>query len=402
MAKITDLIKKEEKRQMETINLIPSENYISTRVLEALGSVFTNKYCEGYSNNRYYTGAENFDLIEERTIALAKELFRTDYGVNVQAYSGCIANLAIYNALLKTDDKVLAMDLTAGGHISHGHSVSFTSQIYNFIHYGVNRQSEILDYEAILAQAKKEKPRLIVCGASAYPREIDFAAFARIAKQVSAYLLADISHIGGLAAAGFHPSPFGFADVIMTTTQKTLRGPRGALIFSRPQLSERIDRAIFPGLQGGPHGHTIAAIGVALEEAIQPSFKKYIQQIIANSQALAKELSRQGFRLVSGGTDNHLILIDLKKNDIGGKEASERLEEVGITVNKNTIPFDEGTSQNPSGIRLGTPAVTARGMKEKEMIQIARLIAETLSDNPDLKKISQEVLDLTKRFPMLS
>jgi len=396
---IGKLIKAERARQKRVINLIASENYVSRDVLAALGSEFTNKYAEGYPGARYYGGNEIIDQVErlcqERALKLFKLSSKT-WSVNVQPLSGSPANLAIYLALVPLGGKIMGMELSHGGHLTHGHRVSVTGKLWQPVSYGVDRDSETLDYDVLLKLATKEKPRLIVTGYTAYSRKIDFKEFRRIADSCNAYLMVDMSHIAGLVAAGIHPSPFLYADVVMTTTHKTLRGPRSALIFtkkvpvgellsfitvsqgndSRKQLPDLIDKAVFPGLQGGPHINQIAAAAVALAEAARPDFKKYIWQVVKNEKALAAELSRRGWRIVSGGTDTHLMLVDtwLDGRGIPGKMASELLEREGIIVNKNTIPFDTRPPTDPSGIRLGTPAETTRGKKEKDMVMIARRI----------------------------
>jgi len=401
--KIYKIIELEKKRQKENLELIPSENYASSVVLEALGSVLNNKYSEGYSHKRYYGGNQFIDMVEDLAIERAKKLFKTDYHVNVQPYSGSPANLAVYAALLKVGDKALGMALDQGGHLTHGHQVNFSGKFYHFAHYGVDKKTEKLDYDKIAKIAKKEKPKLIVCGATCYSREISFSKFRKIADGIGAILMADISHIAGLIAAGVHPTPFGYADVVTTTTHKTLRGPRGAMIFCRQQYAKDIDRAVFPGGQGGPHDHQTAAIAICLGEALKSSFKKYAGQVVKNAQVLAMECQKQGLRVVSGGTDNHLLLLDLTPLKITGKEAEILLDQVGITVNKNMIPYDQGTPFNPSGVRLGTPAVTSRGMQEKEMIKIAQIIAAVLKNSHDkstLKTAVNQVKLITKKFPV--
>ncbi len=396
---LENLIKAETKRQKETIDLIPSENIASQAVLKALCSALVNKYSEGYPGRRYYAGNKIIDQIEIITQQRALKLFHLNknWRVNVQPYSGSPANLAIYNALLRPGDKIMAMDLFSGGHLTHGSKANFSGKFYKVVHYGVTKNG-YLDYDEILKLAKNEKPKIIVCGATAYPRIIDFKKFGVIAKKISAYLLADISHIAGLVASRAHPSPFPYADVVMTTTQKTLRGPRGALIFSKKNIAPAIDKAVFPGLQGGPHDNQTAAIAACLNEALQPDFKKYGEQIVKNAKALAHELQKLNFKLISGGTDNHLMLIDLKTLRISGHEAQNKLEEAGIIVNRNTIPFETRSAYDPSGIRLGTPAMTTRGMKEKEMKKIAELIYRILVKKEDLKSIKKEVKILAKRF----
>ena len=379
--KIKDLIKKEAQRQKRVVNLIPSENYVSKDVLAALGSPLTNKYAEGRSHMRYYFGTSVVDEIEDGVTELVYKVFKISparYSVNVQPYSGSIANLAIYLGTLKPGDRILAMSLEHGGHLTHGHPVSWTGKLFNFKHYGVNGKGRI-DYDEVLKIAKKFKPKMIVTGASAYSRKIDFKKFRAIADKVGAILMADISHIAGLVVGGVHPTPFPYADAVMTTTHKTLRGPRGAIIVAKKELSKGIDAALFPGLQGGPHLHSIAAIGVALEEALKPGFKKYARQVVKNAKALADELKRLGFKLVYGGTENHLMMVDVTPLGMGGKQAGERLEHAGIIVNKNMIPYDTRKPWDPSGIRLGTPAITTQGMKEKDMVGIARKIHNVLT-----------------------
>lgn len=380
MSKLLNLLKKEAKRQKKVINLIPSENYVSKDVLAALASPLINKYAEGKAHHRYYFGNKTVDEMEDRVQDLVYKVFHIspkDYSVNLQAYSGSIANLVVYLALLKPGDKILAMALGHGGHLSHGHNVSWTGKLFKFTHFGVSADGYI-NLDEVAKLAKKIKPKMIVVGASAYPRIIDFKKFRKIADKVNALLLADVAHVAGLIVGGVHPSPFPYADVVTTTTQKTLRGPRGAIVISKKDYADAIDKAIFPGLQGGPHMHTIAAMGVALEEASRPDFKKYAKQVVKNAKALANELKRLGFKLVSGGTDNHLMLIDVTPLGLSGKEAGERLERAGIILNKNAIPNDTRKPWDPSGIRLGTPAVTTQGMKEKDMIKIARKIAKIL------------------------
>ncbi|MFA4890476.1 MAG: serine hydroxymethyltransferase [Candidatus Paceibacterota bacterium] len=400
---IEKLIKEENNRQKKAINLIASENFVSEDVLEALGSVFVNKYAEGYAGKRYYGGNEIVDKLEKLCQKRALRLFklgpldsaRGKWHVNVQPYSGSPANLAVYAALVPKGKKIMGMSLEMGGHLTHGQKVSITGKFWKQISYGVDKKTEQLNYGEILRIAKKEKPALIIAGATAYSRKIDFKKFRKIADAVGAYLMVDMSHIAGLVAGGAHLSPFPYADVVTTTTHKTLRGPRAALIFSRKSsaisrqpkaesrklkasIAEVIDKAVFPGLQGGPHMNQVAAIAVALKEAMQPSFKKYARQVVINAKALANELKKRGWRIVSGGTDTHLLLVDVWQKGISGKEASERLEKKGIIVNKNTIPFDTRKPADPSGIRLGTPAVTTRGMKEKDMVKIAEKIDKIL------------------------
>ena len=380
---IKKLIEKENIRQKKAVNLIASENFVSRDVLEALGSVFVNKYAEGYAGKRYYGGNEIVDKLEKLCQKRALKLFglhraKSRWSVNVQPYSGSPANLAVLSALVPAGGKIMGMSLEMGGHLTHGQKVSITGKIWKQIAYGVDKKTERLNYDEILKIAKKEKPALIIAGATAYPREIDFKKFRKIADAVGAYLMVDMSHIAGLVAGGEHPSPFLYADVVTTTTHKTLRGPRAALIFCKKELAQKIDRAVFPGLQGGPHMNQVAAVAVALKEVAQPSFKKYARQVVKNAKVLANELKKRNWRIISGGTDNHLLLVDTWARGIGGKEASERLERAGIIVNKNAIPFDTRKPADPSGIRLGTPAVTTRGMKEKDMVKIAGRIDKIL------------------------
>lgn len=396
-SKIKQLQDLEEKRQQETLSLIPSENWPSWEVREALSSGFVAKYAEGYPGKRYYNGNRYVDELENLAIQRAVKLFGGAHA-NVQAYSGSTANLAVYNALMQPGDTALAMSLAHGGHLTHGHDVSFTGQVYNFEHYGVEKDG-FIDYEKVSKLAEKHKPRVIVCGATAYPRAIDFEKFGEIARTVGAYLVADISHIAGLVAGEIHPHPFPAADVITTTTQKSLRGPRGALIISREkEIGELIDKAVFPGLQGGPHEHTIAAIAIALQEASRKDFGQYAEQVVKNAQTLAEGLIKRGFELVSGGTDNHLLLIDLTNKNITGREAADLLEEVGIVANRNTIPYETRTPFDPSGLRLGTPFVTTRGMQEKEMEELAEIIENTLEKKDN--NVSQRVKELIKKFPL--
>ena len=379
---IQKLITQEEKREASVINLIASENYVSDDVLVALGSVFTNKYAEGYAGRRYYGGNTVVDELELLTQARALTAFGLSakkWHVNVQPLSGSPANMAVYMALLPHDGsgRIMGMSLAHGGHLTHGHAVSASGKFWKQIPYGVSGKTERLDFEELMRIAKKEKPHIIVAGFTAYPRKIDWKKFRTIADAVGAYLMVDMSHIAGLVAGGAHASPFPYADVVTTTTHKTLRGPRGAMIFSKidaRELGTKIDKAVFPGLQGGPHENAIAGIAVALHEAMQPSYKKYTAQVVKNAHVLAEELVTLGWRIVSGGTDNHLMLLDTWANGISGKEASERLERAGIIVNMNTIPNDTRKPMDPSGIRIGTAAETTRGAKEREMVQLARVI----------------------------
>ncbi len=392
----------ESKRQNQGLELIPSENFVSRAVLQALGSVFTNKYSEGYPHKRYYGGNEFVDAVESLAIERAKKLFGAEH-VNVQPYSGSPANIEVYFALLNFGDKVMGMNLSQGGHLTHGHKVNFSGRAYNFVQYGVDRETELIDYDEVRKLALKEKPKLILSGATAYPREIDFKAFSEIAEEAGAMSMADISHIAGLVVGGVHKSPFPFTDIVTTTTHKTLRGPRGAMIMCKEKFAQAIDRAVFPGMQGGPHNHVTAAKAVAFSEALKPEFKDYAAQIVKNAKALAEGLMEEGLRLVSGGTDNHLILIDLTKKGVSGKEAEAALDKAGITVNKNMIPYDTRSPFDPSGIRLGTPALTTRGMKEGEMKEVAELIGRAISgvnDEAMLAKIKGDVRELSSQFPL--
>jgi glycine hydroxymethyltransferase len=398
---IFQLIRREERYQTESIRLIPSENYVSAAVLEATGSVLTNKYSEGYAGRRYYEGQRYIDQIESLVIDRAKALFGAEHA-NVQPYSGSPANLAVYFALLKPGEGLMGLALPHGGHLTHGWNVSITGNFWRPIHYMVDRESQRIDYDAVRELARKERPRIIVTGATAYPRQFDFKAFAEIAKEVDAYLLADISHIAGLVVAGVHPDPVPYADVVVTTTHKTLRGPRGAMILCRKEIAEKIDKAVFPGLQGGPHNHTTAAIGVALKEAATPEFKEYGHQIVRNAKALAAGLIEHGFKLVSGGTDNHLILIDLTNKKVIGKKAAQALDRAGIIGNYNTIPYDPRKPFSPSGLRLGTPSVTSRGMKEPDMLRIAAWMDEVIAhieDETAITRIAGEVREYCRNFP---
>ncbi|MFH0712627.1 MAG: serine hydroxymethyltransferase [Candidatus Jorgensenbacteria bacterium] len=402
-AKVRQITKGEIARQKEAINLIASENYVSEEILKALGSPFTNKYAEGYPKGRYYGGNFFVDKIENLARERALKLFKLSpkkWAVNVQPYSGSPANLAVYLALVPLGGKIMGMRLDMGGHLTHGHKVSATGKIWKQVPYGVDAKTEKLDYKSLLKIAKKEKPCLIIAGFTAYPRKIDFKKFRAVADAAGAILMVDMSHIAGLVAGGAHTSPFPYADVVTTTTHKTLRGPRSAIIFSHKNFAKEIDRAVFPGLQGGPHVNQIAAVAVALSEAAKPSFKKYARQIVKNAQALAAELKRLGWRVVSGGTDNHLLLLDTWKRGVGGAKASDALERVGIVVNKNTIPYDERKPFDPSGVRIGPAAMTTRGMKEKEMTKIAGLIDAALLKKQSGKEIKMETLRLCRKFPL--
>ena len=398
---IAAAIEKEFERQATVLELIPSENIVSGPVLEAMGSVLTNKYSEGYPHKRYYGGNEFIDVIEDIAIERAKKLFGAEH-VNVQPYSGSPANMAVYFALLEPGDKLMGMALAQGGHLTHGHPVNFSGKLYKAVHYGVDKTTELIDYDEVRRIALAERPKIIVSGATAYPRLFDFKRFAEIAEECGAYSMADIAHIAGLIAADVHPSPFPFTDVVTTTTHKTLRGPRGAMIMCKQAFAERIDKAVFPGLQGGPHEHAIAGKAVAFAEAAKPEFKEYAKQIVKNARALADELNALGFRLVSGGTDNHLILIDLTPKNVSGKQAEAALDKAHITVNKNMIPFDSRKPFDPSGIRIGTPTLTSRGMRESEMREVARFMDAAVrgwNDDAALEKVKSGVLDLCARFP---
>jgi glycine hydroxymethyltransferase len=392
----------EIKRQQDNLELIASENFTSLAVLETQGSVFTNKYAEGYPNARWYGGCINVDEIEIIAIERAKKLFNAEH-VNVQAHSGTQANMAVYFSALKFGDTILAMDLACGGHLTHGHPHNFSGMFYNVVTYDVDKKTELLDYDKILDLAKRHKPKMILAGASAYPRKIDFKQFRKIADKVGAYLFVDMAHIAGLVAAGVHPSPVPYAEFVSSTTHKTLRGPRGGFVICKKEFAKKIDARIFPGIQGGPLMHVIAAKAVAFKEAMSPKFRVYQKQVVKNSRQLAKALAKKEFRIVSGGTDTHLILVDLTEKGFTGADASNILEAVNITVNKNLIPFDKKSAATTSGIRLGTAAVTTRGMKEPQMRSIAQFIDQAIeaSDDPkQLKKIKEEVINLTKRFPL--
>ncbi len=399
---LAEAICEEIDRQANKLELIASENFASLAVLQAQGCVMTNKYAEGYPGKRYYGGCQWVDVAEDLARERARELFGCDH-VNVQPHSGTQANMAVYMAVLEPGDTILAMDLAHGGHLSHGASVNFSGQLYKVVFYGVDRVTETIDFDQVRDLARKHRPRLIVVGASAYPRTIDFAAFREIADEVGAYIMADIAHIAGLVAVGLHPTPIPYCEFVTTTTHKTLRGPRGGMIMCRQEFAQIIDKTVFPGIQGGPLMHVIAAKAVAFKEALSPQFKEYQSQIVRNAAAMAKALQDRGFRLVSGGTDNHLMLVDLRNKGITGKEAEGALEEAAITVNKNMIPFDPQKPFISSGIRIGTPAVTSRGMKETEMVAIGDMIARVLED-PSSEKVKEEVESqvraLCGRFPL--
>jgi glycine hydroxymethyltransferase len=394
-----ELINQEISRQGRHIELIASENFVSEQVMEAMGSQLTNKYAEGYPGRRYYGGCEVVDKVEDLAINRLKKLFDAEHA-NVQPHSGANANLGVYFAILKPGDKVLGMNLSQGGHLTHGSPVNISGTYYDFVDYGVDKETEIIDYDVVREIALREKPKLIVAGASAYPRSIDFKKFKEIAEEVGAYLMVDMAHIAGLVAAGLHQSPVPYADFVTTTTHKTLRGPRGGAILCKEKYAKIIDKAIFPGIQGGPLMHVIAAKGVSFGEALRDDFKEYQKQIISNAKALADGLLENGFRLVSGGTDNHLILIDVRTKGLTGKKAEALLEEVGLATNKNTIPYDPESPFVTSGIRIGTPAVTTRGMKEEEMKEIAEIITLALDESNDRKPIKERVAKLCDKFPL--
>ncbi len=397
---ILEVINLDIKRQAEKLVLIASENFASMAVLEAMASPLTNKYAEGYPGRRYYHGCEYTDLVEELAIKRAKELFNAEHA-NVQPHSGAQANQAVYFALLKPNDVVLGMDLSHGGHLTHGSPVNMSGSWFRFVHYGVDKETEYLDYDQVRELAKQHKPKLIVAGASAYPRIIDFKTLREIADEVGAYLMIDMAHIAGLVAAGVHPSPVPYADVVTTTTHKTLRGPRGGMILTTGKLAKQIDKAVFPGIQGGPLMHIIAAKAVAFKEALTAEFKQYQQQVVNNAKAIAEGLLKRGFVLVSGGTDNHLVLVNVKARGYTGRKAADLLDAVGVTVNKNVIPFDTESPFVTSGIRLGTPALTTRGLKEAEMDQIAAIISDTLTPSvTDYTEIKQRVKAITDKYPI--
>lgn len=398
---IANLITQESRRQRDTLRLVPSENYASSAVVEATASCMANKYSEGYATKRYYNGQAHIDQVESLAIERAKALFGAEH-VNVQAYSGSPANLAVYFGLLKPNDRILSMSLPHGGHLTHGWKVTISGQYYDVKQYGVREDNHRIDMDSVRKLAKEHQPKLLICGASAYPRIIDFEAFRSIADEVGALLLADIAHISGLVAGGVHPNPFPYADVVTTTTHKTLRGPRGGMIMCKSNLARQIDRAVFPGLQGGPHNQTTAGLAVALGEALQPEFKTYAKNVVSNAQTLANELMNLGFSLTSQGTDNHLMLIDLTNKGIGGRDAADVLEKAGIVCNANSVPFDPRGPFDPSGIRIGTPALTTRGMGANEMKQLAEWIEQALhsaTDESKLSKIAGDVQSLCSAFP---
>jgi glycine hydroxymethyltransferase len=401
-AEIASAIRNEVHRQAEGLELIASENFVSTAVLEAAGSVMTNKYAEGYPGKRYYGGCEFVDVAESLAIARAKQLFGAEH-VNVQPHSGAQANMAVYFALLKPGDTVLGMNLAHGGHLTHGHPLNFSGKLYTIVPYGVRKDDERIDYEELERLAHEHKPKMIMVGASAYPRVIDFPRISKVARDVGAPMVVDMAHIAGLVAGGVHPSPVPHADFVTSTTHKTLRGPRAGLIMCRERYAKDLDRALFPGVQGGPLMHIIAAKAVCFKEAMQPSFADYARQIVANAARLASSLSSHGFRVVSGGTDNHLMLVDVFSKGLTGKVAEAALGKAGITVNKNAIPFDQNPPMVASGIRIGTPAITTRGMREPEMDQVGDLIARVLASPEDagaLGMVKDEVERLCRKFPL--
>jgi glycine hydroxymethyltransferase len=395
-------IRAEEKRQRNNIELIASENFASPSVMEAQGSVLTNKYAEGYPGRRWYGGCDNVDVIEQLAIDRLKTLFGAEHA-NVQPHSGSQANTAVYFSVLKPGDRILTMDLAHGGHLTHGHKANFSGKFYDVVHYGVSKEDERIDYDQLEKMAHEVKPALITCGASAYSREIDFERMGRIAREVGAYLFVDMAHIAGLVAGGVHPSPVPYADFVTSTTHKSLRGPRGGIILCKEEFAKKIDAQVFPGIQGGPLMHVIAAKAICFGEALKPEFKGYQQQIVKNAQTMAARLTQHGFRIVSGGTDNHVMLVDLRSKNLNGTLVSHALDEAGITVNKNSIPFDTGTPMKPSGIRIGTPAVTTRGMKEADISVVADFINEALltpEDEAKLHAIRDRVFAFNRAFPM--
>ncbi|HEY4566465.1 MAG TPA: serine hydroxymethyltransferase [Savagea sp.] len=401
-AAIYEAIMAEKQRQQANIELIASENFVTEAVMEAQGSYLTNKYAEGYPGKRYYGGCEHVDVAEDIARDRVKEIFGAEHA-NVQPHSGAQANMAVYFAVLEPGDTVLGMNLSHGGHLTHGSPVNFSGELFNFVEYGVDQETEMIDYEDVRAKAIEHQPKLIVAGASAYPRVIDFAKFREIADEVGALFMVDMAHIAGLVAVGEHPNPVPYADFVTSTTHKTLRGPRGGLILCREENARKIDKSIFPGIQGGPLMHVIAAKAVAFGEALQPEFKAYIQQVKKNAKVLGETLVEEGVQLVSGGTDNHLLLLNLQSLNITGKVGEEALDEVGITTNKNTIPFDQESPFVTSGIRIGTPAVTTRGMKEDDMKEIGQIIAMVLKNPEDAqvkKEASERVAALTAKFPL--
>lgn len=396
---VFECLENEQERQTHGLELIASENFVSKAVMETMGSVFTNKYAEGYPAKRYYGGCEFADVVENLAIDRLKKIFNAEHA-NVQPHSGANANLAVYFAMLKPGDTVLGMNLSHGGHLTHGSPVNISGKYFNFVDYGVNEETEMIDYDIVREKALAHKPKMIVAGASAYARKIDFARFREIADEVGAYLMVDMAHIAGLVAAGLHQNPCDYAQFVTTTTHKTLRGPRGGAIMCKAEFAKAIDKAIFPGIQGGPLMHIIASKAVCFKEALEPGFKAYQEQVLKNADALAKALIKRDFRLVSGGTDNHLMLVDLHNKNLTGKEAEKMLGEVEITVNKNTVPKETQSPFVTSGIRIGTPALTSRGMKEADMEIIGELIADTLEKKDSVEGIKTKVMDLCKKFPL--
>lgn len=399
--KIKEALDKEKIRQKENIELIASENYVSEDILKLQGSIFTNKYAEGYPHKRYYGGCVNMDTVEDLAITYVTKLFNCKYA-NVQPHSGSNANMAVYKALLNIGDKVMGMNLSQGGHLTHGHPINFSGLEYKIISYNVNEKTEMIDYDELERIALREKPKMIIAGASAYSRIIDFKRFRSIADKVGAYLMVDMAHIAGLVATGLHPSPIPYADVVTSTTHKTLRGPRGGLILTNSEeIISKINKTIFPGIQGGPLMHVIAAKAQCFYEALQPSFKEYQEQVLKNIKVLSDTLKEQGFRIVSGGTDNHLILVDVKSFNLTGKEAETLLDEINITVNKNTIPYDTESPFKTSGIRIGSPAMTTRGLKEQDFKEIGLIIASALKKTDTLENLKKRVLNLTSKYPVI-
>lgn len=399
---IYELIRQEEARQSGSVRLIPSENYVSRAVMEAASSCLTNKYAEGYPGKRYYEGQQVTDLIEKVAQDRANKLFKADHA-NVQPYSGSVANMAAYSALIQPHETIMGMSLVHGGHLTHGWKVSLTSKFFNSVSYTINTETGRLDFDLIRDLAKQHHPRIIISGATAYPREIDFKTFGEIAREVGAYHVSDIAHIAGLVVAGIHPSPVPHADIVSTTTHKTLRGPRGGMLLCKAEHADKVDRAVFPGLQGGPHMHTVTAVAVALAEADTPEFVAYAKQIVKNSRAMAETLLEHGFNLVSGGTDNHLMLIDLRNKGIPGKKLAKALDRARIVSNYNTVPGDQAPPMNPSGLRIGTPAITTRGFKEPEARQVATFIhrvTENIDNESAIEQIGKEVLLLCSQFPV--
>ncbi|HCL4438179.1 serine hydroxymethyltransferase [Clostridium botulinum] len=397
---LLDMIKKEEERQEYNIELIASENFTSLSVMEAMGSLLTNKYAEGYPHKRYYGGCEFVDEVEDLARERLKKLFAAEHA-NVQPHSGSQANMAVYMSVLQTGDTILGMDLSHGGHLTHGSPVNFSGKLYNFISYGVDKETETIDYEQLKKIALENKPKMIVSGASAYPRIIDFQKIREICDEIDAYMMVDMAHIAGLVATGLHPSPVPYADFVTTTTHKTLRGPRGGAILCKEKYAKAVDKAIFPGIQGGPLMHTIAAKAVCFGEALREDYKEYMQQVVKNTKVLGEELKNYGFRLISGGTDNHLLLIDLTNKNITGKDAEKLLDSVGITVNKNTIPFETLSPFITSGIRIGTPAVTTRGFKEEEMKKIAYFMNYSIEHREEnLSQIKEQIKEICKKYPL--